>query len=171
VSHRKTRTRDVNNEDDRVHELVDIIAEEVSDVDRAANRRRYLAIKRQSDSDEEGLGPELFDDELGNEGMDSEPDDASLAKARRSRPTADDDESEDNEDSDDEENEGLFEDDESEDAEEDEEPEDEEDRRRPRRRKARKETRVLSAKAKVVLLRLLIGIENRGKTVTSRGAL
>jgi hypothetical protein len=154
VSHRKTRTRDVNNEDDRVHELVDIIAEEVSDVDRAANRRRYLAIKRHSDGDEDGLGPEIFDDELGDEDMDSEPDDASLAKARRSRPTADD-ESEDNEDSDDEENEGLFEDDESEDAEDEEksEDEDEDDRRRPRRGKARKETRVLSAKAKVTLLR------------------
>jgi hypothetical protein len=155
VSHRKTRTRDVNNEKDRVHELVDIIAEEVSDVDRAANRRRYLAIKRQNDGDDDGLGPELFDDELGDEDMDSEPDDASLAKARRSRPTADDDESEDDDDSEDEEDEGLFENDESEDAEEDEESEDEseDDRRRPRRGKARKETRVLSAKAKVALLR------------------
>ena len=49
VNNDRTRTRDVNNEDDRVHELVDIIAEEVSDVDRAANRRRYLAIKRENE--------------------------------------------------------------------------------------------------------------------------
>jgi hypothetical protein len=55
---------------------VDIIAEEVSDVDRAANRRRYLAIKRETDGDEDGLGPELFDDELGDEDMDSDPEDA-----------------------------------------------------------------------------------------------
>jgi hypothetical protein len=153
VSHRKTRTRDANSGDERVHELVDIIAEEVSDVDRAANRRRYLAIKRQSDGDEDGLGPEFFDDELGDEGMDSEPDDASLAKARRSRAAADDDESEDDDDSDDAEDEGLFEDGDSEDAEDEEESEDEDDKRRPRRRKARKETRGLSAKAKATLLR------------------
>jgi hypothetical protein len=134
---------------------VDIIAEEVSDVDRAANRRRYLAIKRQSDGDEDGLGPEIFDDELGDEDMDSEPDDASLAKARRSRAAADDDEPEDDDGSEDEEDEGLFEGQESEDAENEEESEDEDedDRRRPRRGKARKETRVLSAKAKVALLR------------------
>jgi hypothetical protein len=135
---------------------VDIIAEEVSDVDRAANRRRYLAIKRETEGDADCLGPELFDDELGDEDVDSEQDDASLAKARRSRPTADDDESEDDRDSEDEE-EDLFEDDESEDAEEEEESEDEDesenDRRRPRRGKARKETRILSAKAKVTLLR------------------
>jgi hypothetical protein len=157
VSHRKTRTRDANSGDDRVHELVDIIAEEVSDVDRAANRRRYLAIKRETDGDADGLGTELFDDELGDEDMDSEPDDASLAKARRSRAAADDEESEDEDDSEDEEDEGLFEDEESEDAEEEKESEDEDDseddRRRPRRGKARKETRVLSAKAKVALLR------------------
>jgi hypothetical protein len=136
---------------------VDIIAEEVSDVDRAANRRRYLAIKRETEGDADDLGPELFDDELGDEDVDSEQDDASLAKARRSRPTADDDESEDDDDSEDEEDEDLFEDDESEDAEEEEESADEDDsegdRRRPRRGKARKETRVLSAKAKVALLR------------------
>jgi hypothetical protein len=135
---------------------VDIIAEEVSDVDRAANRRRYLAIKRETEGDADGLGPELFDDELGDEDVDSEPDDASLAKARRSRAAADDDEPEDDGDSEDEE-EDLFEDDESEDAEEEEESEEEDesedDRRRPRRGKARKETRVLSAKAKVALLR------------------
>ncbi len=158
MSHRKTRTRDANSGDERVHELVDIIAEEVSDVDRAANRRRYLAIKRETEGDADGLGPELFDDELGDKDVDSEQDDASLAKARRSRPTADDDESEDDGDSEDEE-EDLFEDDESEDAKEEVESEDEsegeseEDRRRPRRGKARKETRVLSAKAKVALLR------------------
>jgi hypothetical protein len=139
---------------------VDIIAEEVSDVDRAANRRRYLAIKRHSDGDEDGLGAEIFDDELGGQDMDSEPDDASLTKARRSRAAAYDEESEDADDSEDEEDEeddGLFEDQESEDAEEEEESADEDesedDRRRPRRGKARKETRVLSAKAKVALLR------------------
>jgi hypothetical protein len=134
---------------------VDIIAEEVSDVDRAANRRRYLAIKRQSDGDEDGLGLEIFDDELGEEDMDSEPDDASAAKARRSRAAADDDESEDDDDSEDTEDEGLFEEDESEDAEDEKESDeaDEDDRRRPRRRKARKETGVLSAKAKAALLR------------------
>ena len=114
MSHRKTRTRDVNNEDDRVHELVDIIAEEVSDVDRAANRRRYLAIKRENDGDEDGLGPEIFDDE----DMDSDPEDASLAKARRSRAGEDDEESEDEELAD------VFEGDE---ASEDEEESDEED--------------------------------------------
>jgi hypothetical protein len=132
---------------------VDIIAEEVSDVDRAANRRRYLAIKRQGDGDDDGLGAEIFDDELGDEDAYSDPEDASLAKARRSRAAANDDQSEDDEDSDDEESESLFEDDEPEDAEEEEESEDEDDRRRPRRGKARKETRALSPKAKAVLLR------------------
>ena len=154
MSHRKTRTRDANSGDERVHELVDIIAEEVSDVDRAANRRRYHAIKRQSDGDEEGLGPEIFDDELGEEDMDSDPEDPSLTKAQRSRAAADDSEDEDDE-SDDAESDELFEDGQSEDAEDEEESEDEDqdDRRRPGRRKARKETRGLSAKAKVVLLR------------------
>jgi hypothetical protein len=136
---------------------VDIIAEEVSDVDRAANRRRYLTIKREADGDEDGLGPEIFDDELSNEDMDSEPGDASLAKARRSRATAHDEESEDEEDSEDAEDDGLFEDDESDEAEDNEDSEEsddeDDDRRRPRRGKARKETRALSAKAKVVLLR------------------
>jgi hypothetical protein len=168
VSHRKTRARDANSGDDRVHELVDIIAEEVSDVDRAANRRRYLAIKRETDGDADGLGTELFDDE----DMDSELDDASLAKARRSRTAEDDEESEDDEDSEDEKGERLFEDEESEEADEEEESADEDesedDRRRPRRGKARKETRVLSAKAKVTLLRRTPPVlERLTKLVTS----
>ena len=152
MSHRKTRTRDVNNEDDRVHELVDIIAEEVSDVDRAANRRRYLAIKRENDGDEDGLGPEIFDDEE----MDSDPEDASLAKARRSRADEDDEESEDEESEDDQLAdvfEGDEESDEEESDEEEEEAEDDEDRRKPRRGKARKEAQALSANAKAALLR------------------
>ena len=150
MSHRKTRTRDVNNEDDRVHELVDIIAEEVSDVDRAANRRRYLAIKRENDGDEDGLGPEIFDDEE----MDSDPEDASLAKARRSRADEDDEESEDEE-SEDDQLADVFEGDEESDEEEsdEEEAEDDEDRRKPRRGKARKEAQALSANAKAALLR------------------
>jgi hypothetical protein len=156
VSHRKTRTRDVNNEDDRVHELVDIIAEEVSDVDRAANRRRYLAIKRENDSDEDGLGPELFDDE----DMDSDPEDASLAKARRSRADEDDEESEDEELADvfegdeasEDEEESDEEDEDDEEAEEDG-AEDDEGRRKPRRGKARKEAQTLSANTKAALLR------------------
>ena len=149
MSHRKTRTRDVNNEDDRVHELVDIIAEEVSDVDRAANRRRYLAIKRENDGDEDGLGPEIFDDEE----MDSDPEDASLAKARRSRADEDDEESEDDE-SEDDQLADVFEGDEESDEESDEDKaEDDEDRRKPRRGKARKEAQALSANAKAALLR------------------
>ena len=151
MSHRKTRTRDVNNEHDRVHELVDIIAEEVSDVDRAANRRRYLAIKRENDGDEDGMGPELFDDEE----MDSDPEDASLAKARRSRTDEDDEESEDEESEDDQLADVFEEDEESDDEEPDEEDEaeDDEDRRKPRRGKARKEAQALSANAKAALLR------------------
>ena len=151
MSHRKTRTRDANSEDDRVHELVDIIAEEVSDVDRAANRRRYLAIKRENDGDEDGLGPEIFDDEE----MDSDPEDASLAKARRSRADEDDEESEDEEPEDDQ-LADVFEGDEESDEEEsdeEEEAEDDEDRRKPRRGKARKEAQALSANAKAALLR------------------
>jgi hypothetical protein len=142
---------------------VDIIAEEVSDVDRAANRRKYLVIKRETEDDEDdedGLGPEIFDDKLGDEDMDSEPDDAALAKARRSRSAAHDEESEDDNDSEDDEDtsDEQLEDEESQDGddaedEEKSEDEDEDHRRRPRRRKARKETRALSAKAKAVLLR------------------
>jgi hypothetical protein len=153
VSHRKSRTRDANSEDDRVHELVDIIAEEVSDVDRAANRRRYLAIKRETDGDEDGLGPELFD----NEEMDSDPEDGALAKARRSRADENEEESEEDE-------EGqlsdVYEGDEESDVEEEDEEsyeedeaEDDEERRKPRRGKARKEAQTLSANAKAALLR------------------
>ena len=164
MSHRKTRTRDVNNEDDRVHELVDIIAEEVSDVDRAANRRRYLAIKRENDGDEDGLGPEIFDDE----DMDSDPEDASLAKARRSRAGEDDEESEDEELADvfegdeasEDDQESDEEDEDDEEAEEDE-AEDDEGRRKPRRRKARKEAQVLSANAKAALLRRMAPVLER----------
>lgn len=54
-------------DDRRVHELVDIIAEEVSDVDRAANRRTYLVVKRSEDMDDDDtLGPELVEDDDGN---------------------------------------------------------------------------------------------------------
>jgi hypothetical protein len=130
---------------------VDILAEEVSDVDRAANRRRYLAIKRENDGDEGGLGPEIFDDAE----MDSDPEDASLAKARRSRADEDEEEAEDDE-SEDEQLADVFEgDEESDDEEPDEEDEaeDDEDRRKPRRGKARKEAQTLSANAKAALLR------------------
>jgi hypothetical protein len=157
VSHRKTRTRDANSEDDRVHELVDIIAEEVSDVDRAANRRRYLAIKRENDGDEDGLGPEIFDDEE----MDSDPEDASLAKARRSR-------ADENEEDEDDQLADVYEGDEESDAEEEDEEsddedeaEDDEDQRKPRRGKARKEAQVLSANAKAALLRRMAPVLER----------
>ena len=135
---------------------MDIIAEEVSDVDRAANRRRYLAIKRENDGDEDGLGPEIFDDE----NMDSDPGDAALAKARRSRADADEEEAGDEESEDDQLAdvfEGGEESDEEESDEEDEdeadEDEDDEDTRKPRRRKARKEAQALSANTKAALLR------------------
>jgi hypothetical protein len=161
VSHRKTRTRDVNNEDDRVHELVDILAEEVSDVDRAANRRRYLAIKRENDGDEDGLGPEIFDDE----DMDSDPEDASLAKARRSRADENEEESEEDEEDQladvyegDEESDAEEEDEESD---EEDEAEDDEDKRKPRRGKARKEAQLLSANAKAALLRRMAPVLER----------
>ncbi len=36
-----------DNSEDRVHELLDILVQEVSDVDRAANKRRYLTIKNE----------------------------------------------------------------------------------------------------------------------------
>ena len=130
---------------------MDILAEEVSDVDRAANRRRYLAIKRENDGDEGGLGPEIFDDEE----MDSDPEDASLAKARRSRADENDEESEDDESEDDQLADVFEGDEESDDEEPDEEDEaeDDEDRRKPHRGKARKEAQALSANAKAALLR------------------
>jgi hypothetical protein len=130
---------------------VDIIAEEVSDVDRAANRRRYLAIKRENDGDEDSLGPEIFDDE----DTDSDPEDAALAKARRSRTDEDEEESEDEE-SEDGELADVFEGDEeseSDEEDEDEEAEEDDDRPKPRRRKARKEAQALSANTKAALLR------------------
>ena len=130
---------------------MDILAEEVSDVDRAANRRRYLAIKRENGGDEDGLGPEIFDDEE----MDSDPEDASLAKARRPRADEDEVESEDEE-SEDDQLADVFEGDEEseeEESEEEEEAEEDEDRRKPRRGKARKEAQALSANAKAALLR------------------
>jgi hypothetical protein len=46
-------------DDERIHELVDIIAEEVSDVDRAANRRTYLVVKRDAEGDEEAPDAEI----------------------------------------------------------------------------------------------------------------
>jgi hypothetical protein len=141
---------------------VDIIAEEVSDVDRAANRRRYLAIKRENDGDEDGLGPEIFDDE----DMDSDPEDAALAKARRSRAEEDEEESEDEQSND--QLADVFEGDESSEDEEepdeedeDEEVEEDEDRRKPRRRKARKEAQTLSANTKAALLRRMAPVLER----------
>jgi len=55
-------------EDQKVHQLLDIIAEEISDVDRAANKRTYLVVKRRTDMDvaDQTLGPEVVTDEAGN---------------------------------------------------------------------------------------------------------
>jgi hypothetical protein len=53
--------------DPKVFQLLDIIAEEVSDVDRAANKRTYLVVKRRTDmKTKEQLGAELVEDADGN---------------------------------------------------------------------------------------------------------
>lgn len=51
--------------DPKVYQLLDIIAEEVSDVDRAANRRTYLVVKRRTEMDNDQLGAEVVEDETG----------------------------------------------------------------------------------------------------------
>lgn len=49
--------------DPKVYQLLDIIAEEVSDVDRAANKRTYLVVKRRTDmKTKEQLGAEIVED-------------------------------------------------------------------------------------------------------------
>jgi hypothetical protein len=83
-----TQTADEQDDDEKVHELVDIITEEVSDVDRAANRRTYLVVKRSADMDEDTLGPELIEDEDSNltaigKAEDEEDDEDAQEAARR----------------------------------------------------------------------------------------
>jgi len=52
--------------DRKVHQLLDIIAEEVSDVDRAANRHSYLVVKRRTDMNTtEQIGAEVVEDDDG----------------------------------------------------------------------------------------------------------
>ena len=80
----RTRTRDVNSEDNRAYELVGS-ATESSGRTHAASRREYLALKRATDDVEESWRPEFLDDELGAAAMDSAPEDCSLADARRRR--------------------------------------------------------------------------------------
>jgi len=49
--------------DPKVFQLLDIIAEEVSDVDRAANKRSYLVVKRRTDmKTKDQLGAEIVED-------------------------------------------------------------------------------------------------------------
>lgn len=58
---------DARRKDPKVFQLLDIIAEEVSDVDRAANKRTYLVVKRRTDmKTKEPLGAELVEDANGN---------------------------------------------------------------------------------------------------------
>ena len=53
---------DERKKDPKVYQLLDIIAEEVSDVDRAANRRSYLVVKRRTDmKTKDQLGAEVVD--------------------------------------------------------------------------------------------------------------
>jgi len=52
--------------DRKVHQLLDIIAEEVSDVDRAANRHSYLVVKRRTDMNTtDQIGAEVVEDDDG----------------------------------------------------------------------------------------------------------
>lgn len=58
---------DARRKDPKVFQLLDIIAEEVSDVDRAANKRTYLVVKRRTDmKTNDHLGAELVEDADGN---------------------------------------------------------------------------------------------------------
>lgn len=94
-------------EDQKVHQLLDIIAEEISDVDRAANKRTYLVVKRRTDMDvaDQTLGPEVVTDEAGNltamhKAADDEaqgPDSGAAAKAAVTTKAQDDDEAGDKE--------------------------------------------------------------------------
>jgi len=64
------QSRQPNDEEDEhdVHRLRDMVVEEVSLVDRAANKRKFLVVKRRTDmgkSADEGLGPEVVQDEDG----------------------------------------------------------------------------------------------------------
>lgn len=54
------RPHEDEDDDERIHELVDIVAEEVSDVDHAANRHTYLVIKRDDE-----FGPALLESDDG----------------------------------------------------------------------------------------------------------
>lgn len=62
----RTQAAEDQDDDETVHELVDIVTEEVSDVDRAANRRTYLVVKRSVNMNEDTLGPERIEEEDGN---------------------------------------------------------------------------------------------------------
>lgn len=61
-----SQTDDEHDKDPKVYQLLDIIAEEVSDVDRAANKRTYLVVKRRTDMNtQEELGAEVVEDDDG----------------------------------------------------------------------------------------------------------
>ena len=62
------RRPDDEEDEKEVHRLRDMVVEEVSLVDRAANRRKFLVVKRRTDmskAKDEGLGPEVVQDEDG----------------------------------------------------------------------------------------------------------
>jgi hypothetical protein len=84
VNNDRTRTRNVNSEDDSAYELVGSAAGS-SGRTHAASRREYLAITRATDDVEESRRPEFLDDELGAADMDSDPEARSLADARHRR--------------------------------------------------------------------------------------
>ncbi len=92
-------------EEDGLHRLRDIVVEEVSLVDRAANKRRFLVVKRSGDMPDDGeLGAEVKPDgrrgltaevrvEKAKKKPKAEAEDGETEKARR-RPVADDGEDE-----------------------------------------------------------------------------
>ena len=88
---------DARRKDPKVFQLLDIIAEEVSDVDRAANMRTYLVVKRRTDMKTNGqLGAELVEDDDGNlTTIDKAKgdDDADDEKKQAARPDKEEDES------------------------------------------------------------------------------
>ncbi len=62
------RRPDEEEDENDVHRLRDMVVEEVSLVDRAANKRKFLVVKRRTDmakAADEGLGPEVVQDEDG----------------------------------------------------------------------------------------------------------
>jgi hypothetical protein len=62
------RRPDEEEEEKDVHRLRDMVVEEVSLVDRAANRQKFLVVKRRTDmgkNSDENLGPEVVQDENG----------------------------------------------------------------------------------------------------------